>query len=358
MKPRGPCSVHGAEPSEASCRWCARRMCGPCFRFLVGLEPACVLCAREISTRRRRRAALAVVVGLVGVGALVLLYRRGALSDTSHEVLFGSAVACAIAALLIAVSGRFGDAKLEVREREHDEPPAPQVAEDVPATHPYRAIARRVVAAASPPVSATSTALIVGAAMVLSAAAVPAALRLPRWAELEVVVGVAFLVLATTLSVVLYRGLRLDDDHFFYRPRLPWQSLEPIREGADAGPTHPLRARTGGSSGCGSGCTDIGGGSAGCDEGAGVLAVIVAVLAVLAAVVLFAWVIVEVSLPLVFLAFYQALMLAIRRAARDQRGCKGVLGAAVGWGTLWAVVYVAPVGVLVWVLHEAIKRGH
>ena len=334
-------------------------MCAPCFRFLVGIEPACVLCAREISTRRRRRAALAVVVGLVGLGALLLLHRRGSLGDTGQQVLLGSAAACAIAAVLIAVSGRFGDAKLEVREREHGAAPAPlPPMEDVPAAHPYRALARRAVAAASPPVSATSTALIVGAAMVLSTAAVPAALRLPRWVEIEVVVAAAFVVLATTLTVVLYRGLRLDDDHFFYRPRLPWQSIEPAHEGAP--PARAPKTRVGGSSGsgCDRGCGDVGCGSAGCDEGVGLLAVLAAVLAVIAAVVLFAWVIVEVSLPLVFLAFYQALMLGIRRAARDPRGCKGSLGPCVAWASLWAAVYVAPVGVLVWVLHEAIKHGH
>ena len=345
------CTVHGGTPSVMRCRFCGRGMCGECFRFLVGTDPACVLCAREVATRKRRRGSLAVAVALVGLGSLGFLHLRGVLAtlgETAPWLAGGVVLGSVVLAGIIAASGRFGDAKLAVKERGDAD-----VTVSASVGSPYRAYARRVVAAASPPVSATSTALVVGTAMVLSGIAIPAALRLPVWLDIEGVVGAAFLILSTTLAVVLYRGHRLDDDHFYYRPELPWRSITPTAEATSAqeGKPAPVAKASGG-------CTDPG--CSGCDPGCGdsgeLVLFLAAVVVVLVGVVALAWVVVEVSLPLVFLGFYQALVLAIRRAARDGHGCKGSLVRSIAWATAWAALYLAPVALLVWGLRRAL--GH
>ena len=54
---------------------------------------------------------------------------------------------------------------------------------------PYRARARRVLLAVSPRVSGRATALVVGAALIGTAALLPSALKLPRWVEAELAGG-------------------------------------------------------------------------------------------------------------------------------------------------------------------------
>ena len=93
----------------------------------------------------------------------------------------------------------------------------------------------------------------------------------------------------------------------------------------------------------------IGDGCSGAD-GEGCIAAIVVVVALGAALGI-AWVFVELAMPLAFFLLYAVLMRAIRRAASDRRGCAGDLAKSLGWGALWATIYVLPIAALTWVVH-------
>jgi hypothetical protein len=90
-----------------------------------------------------------------------------------------------------------------------ERPPRPPAAG---AHHPYRGAVRRAARRLSPPVSAPAAVAVVGGALVVLAAAVPGALRLPRWIELEVVLAGWWLVWTVALSALLYRGFRVAGD--------------------------------------------------------------------------------------------------------------------------------------------------
>jgi hypothetical protein len=79
-----------------------------------------------------------------------------------------------------------------------------------------------------------------------------------------------------------------------------------------------------------------------------VLVVAVALCAALGA----AWVFVELAMPLAFALMYSLLMRAIRRAASDRRGCAGDALRSLGWAAVWASIYVVPIAVLTWGVHE------
>jgi hypothetical protein len=77
----------------------------------------------------------------------------------------------------------------------------------------------------------------------------------------------------------------------------------------------------------------------------------VAVALVLAVALGVAWVFVELAMPLAFLLSYWLFMRAIGRVANDRHGCEHDLAKALGWGALWATIYVLPVAALTWALH-------
>ena len=60
-------------------------------------------------------------------------------------------------------------------------------------------------------VSGTITALWLVACLVLTAVLIPAVLRLPRWVEFEIVLGVWWVVWFAALTWFLFRGLRVTD---------------------------------------------------------------------------------------------------------------------------------------------------
>ncbi len=227
--------------------------------------------------------------------------------------------------LVIAVAiGIFGAAKksepaLEIVEREPDrEFDGDAFAQ---AAHPYRARVARVARRAVP-LSGKLTALLLGASMVVTGVSLPLVLHLPHWIEFEIVLLFWWLSVAVLLMLLLYRDFRLIDDHRFRAPRVP--------TGSDAA---SLPA------GCGE--------AAGCSEA--LLVVVILVVAAFAA-----WMLVEIVLPVLFLGVYFFTLKAVGRVARDRHDCRGSLGRSLAWGSLWASVYVLPVGLVVWAVHVAI----
>jgi hypothetical protein len=301
----------------------------------MGERPACARCAYEAATRPQRRVSLAVFfVSFAGGIGFWLTRKYDLWPDQAGSLYFGGGVAVLVAGL-IGASARDAS-RPDVVRREPEETDTPMEGAFAGTGNPYRAGARRVMLAVSPRVSGKVTALVVVASLVAAAVLVPASLRLPRWIEAEMVLGIWWLVLAVTLVVLLYRGFRLKDDLVYF---VPWdRPAAPDKPGTE-GPNR----RGLGSGGCvGDGCSGVDG------EGAAVIVVVVIALVVALGA---AWLMVEIAMPLLFFLMYTVLMRAIRRAASDRRGCEGDLVKALGSGALWATIYVLPIAALTWAVH-------
>jgi hypothetical protein len=201
----------------ARCASCNRALCDECFRFRLDTRPACARCAYEASTRPQRRISLAASFLCLTWGGGFWLTRRYALwDDWAFAVVLG-AITAPLLAVAIALSAKRADAPtVEKREPSPDE----VIEGAFEGSHsPYRARARRVLLAVSPKVSGRLTAMIVGACLIGAAALLPTALKLPRWIEAELVLALWWLIVSTTLSVLLYRDFRLSDDYIYF---LPW----------------------------------------------------------------------------------------------------------------------------------------
>jgi hypothetical protein len=183
---------------------------------------------------------------------------------------------------------------------------------------------------------------LLGAAVLL-----PVSLHWPRWVEAEVVLGAWWLIVGTTLVVLLFRGFRLKDDWVYFAP---WETPPGSTRAAKAG---------GGGSGCSStgleGCTPDG-----CDGCSGIgdagEAIVVVIAAAVALAVTFGavWLFVEFAMPIVFLLMYTLIHRAISRVANDRNGCEGNLLKSIGYGALWATVYLTPLALVTFALHRLV----
>ncbi|MDO9021122.1 MAG: B-box zinc finger protein [Deltaproteobacteria bacterium] len=336
------CADHPRREALVRCGDCARALCDECYRFRVDGRPTCARCAYEWSTRSARRASLAVSFVGICAGALVFAERRYHVwSSSPVEVVLGALAAVGIATA-IALSGR--GAQVTVENRDPEEP----VAEALPqrGASGYRVNARRLLLAAAPRLSGRSTALVLMACLAASAVLLPAAVRLPRWVEVELVLALWWVIVAGALTTLLYRGFRLRDDVVYFTP---WGRPALVEHGPG------VAARPRGSSwadrlpsGCDPGCDGCSG------DGEGLL-VMLALAVVLGLALGAAWVLVELALPLVFFLMYWLFMRAIGRVANDRHGCEGSLARALGWGLGWATLYVLPVALASWALH-ALRR--
>ena len=310
-------------------------MCDACFRFVVSGDPACVRCAHELRTRARRQKSFAISVALVALGAGALLWRRG---EDWHVWALGGVGALAgvmlSGVLFTRLSRRAPPPEVA---RRTDELPRGDVAVSAAAIRAARR--RRLAALLTPSLSGRSTALFVLAAMAFAAIAFPVALRLPRWLELEVVLGAWWSIGFALLSTVLYRGYRLEDDHFFHAPGMDGQTRDAFK-GFDP------------SGGC-----DPGGFAGGCDDIAGGFIALAALVVFLFAILVVAWLVVELAIPLAFVAFYVLAVAAIRRAARDNHACRDRLGRSLLWGATWSTLYFAPLAAIVVAVQYALAHA-
>jgi hypothetical protein len=140
------------------------------------------------------------------------------------------------------------------------------------------------------------------------------------------------------VAVILFRGARLRNDYVYFAP---WNRPSTKGSGGGFGSLFTKGSGNGCSPG---GCSDVG------DIGEGCVAAVIAIVFVAVAFV-GAWLFVELLAPFIFFLMYWLFMKAIARAARDNRGCQGSLGKAMGWGALWATIYVAPIALATWALH-------
>jgi hypothetical protein len=90
----------------------------------------------------------------------------------------------------------------------------------------------------------------------------------------------------------------------------------------------------------------VGGATAG--EGCAWLLALVLAIGV---ILILAWLLVEIIVPVLAFVFYAMIRGMLARIANDDHGCTNHLARAIGWGGLWATVYTAPLALLVWVIH-------
>ncbi|MBK7579263.1 MAG: B-box zinc finger protein [Myxococcales bacterium] len=330
--PLARCSAHPVETALARCQRCSALLCGDCFRLYAGGKPCCDACAVELSSGPASRWPFAIAFAAIALAISFAGYRL----EGSVEIWGISAVVAVVVAVVLGFTGPSSSAtaSVELSEREPDLEPADQLL--VRAAQPYRVrvarVARRIV-----PLSGRATALVMTAALVLSAVVLPLGLKLPHWIEAELVVGVWWLAVASLLTGLLYTGRRLAEDH---RLALGVRGSHDGGDKAAKGAKSPL----GDLAGCGS--------AAGCGE-------VIAVVAVLAVAAAAAWLVVEIVLPVAVFAVYFFLVKAVGRVARDQHDCEGRLGRAMLWGAAWASVYAVPIALLILTIQAVVQlRAH
>jgi hypothetical protein len=325
------CANHPLEPARTRCASCSRRLCNTCWQHTADRQPWCALCIAHLETGARARWPLAITLVGIAAAAIAVGWRWEARHGGDHALLlwasFGVMVAGIAAFLVFRDDARpHGRA---IAPREPDEEPAFDAEARV--GHPYRSRLVRAAKVLAPPLSGLAATVVVLLCLALPAALLPVSLGLPRWIEAEIVIGCWWLVWATALSVLLYRGFRLSHDYVLRAPSSP---IELSSSGAK-----------------GSGCRNLDAG-AGCDPGCGALGegfALVLVAAVAAVVALgAAWLLVELLLPAIFFLAYALVRGALARVANDEHRCEGSPLRAIGWGTLWATVYVAPLALVVW----------
>jgi hypothetical protein len=177
-----------------------------------------------------------------------------------------------------------------------------------------------------------------------SAVLLPATLRLPRWLEAELVLGLWWLIVMAVTTTLLYRGFRLRDDFVYFAP---WdRPSAPSEASGEKLASSPKRGGKTGSWLDGISPLD------GLADAEGCLVLLAGI--VFAGLALgAAWVLVELALPVIFLFMYALFMKAIGRVANDKHDCQGALSRSLGWGAFWATVYVVPIALIAWLLHVA-----
>lgn len=335
------CYAHPQDDAVTQCKLCGLAMCDRCYEHDVAGAPACGRCTHEAATRSQR--AVSLGISLLGLGGAGVAWAVRAQKLTTTWAALAVPGVLLLAATVFAWVRSGSNIEIEARDRELERERDPHA--DTHVAHPYRQMARHMALRMSPKVSAGAVALALGASMVASAVLFPVALKLPRWAELEVVLGAWWGLVTLVLSVLLYRGYRLKDDWAFTSPLRSLFVAEPPKHGGSPSRSTPTK-----SSG-GSGCDPLSGCDLGCsvpDEG------FLVVLGAIVAAVLLAgagWVLVEIALPIVLFAAYTGILAALKRVAHDRHGCEGNFLRAVSWGALWAGLYMLPLAVVVWVVH-------
>jgi hypothetical protein len=194
-----------------------------------------------------------------------------------------------------------------------------------------------------PLVSGVTSAIVLVLCFGVTALLIPFAVRQKPWIDAEIVCAAWWLIWIVGLSILLYTGHRISDD---YRPGQPrnWFTWLGDRAEDMPGATHfssgcwwfPIDALTGGE-----GCLAI-------------LVVIVALLVILSA----AWFLIEIAFPVVGFAVYFLVRGMVGAVVNDRHGCEKSLPRAIGWGTLWATLYTAPLALLVFLVHLLTGRVH
>jgi hypothetical protein len=168
---------------------------------------------------------------------------------------------------------------------------------------------------------------------------IPRVVRLPLWIDFEIVLAIWWLGWLIVLSVLLYRGQRVTDDHQLGQPR-NWLNV------LKGKPADPLDIRKKESSSWwyalqwatpfdGEGCLVL-------------LGVLIALVVGFFAI----WFLIEVAIPLVLFLLYVSARGMLAAVINDRHRCPGRLGRSLAWALVWATAYTAPLAGLVWIVHS------
>jgi hypothetical protein len=162
--------------------------------------------------------------------------------------------------------------------------------------------------------------------LLLPAVLIPAVVRLPVWVDVEIVLGVWWLVWFGVLARLLYTGQRVSDDHALQSPRSWFGSKEGWLDGLGLGLDPLLEIE-----GCAIGC-----------------------LIVVGLILLFGglWFLIEIAIPLVWFLLYLMVRGMLAMVINDRHRCRGRLGRSVAWALVWASAYTAPLALAVWFIHH------
>jgi hypothetical protein len=330
------CRDHPDADAVARCTGCNAPVCDACAAFLVDALPACRPCAWRAARAGRPRWDMAGACLLAGAGAeWAIVTAKRALDWSWAFVGFTGLV-------LLATAGHF----LFPRGKKRVVAPRPMGASDLVEVEagdgPYRRAKVMVPAPRVAGFSGRLAATFLFGSFVATALALPVSLSLPRWIEIEIVLGAWGLLLAGVLATFLFRGLRVDDDH---KLTLDLGRREGVGNSGGAGGSrwtrwNPFEIL--------SGATD----PEGCAVG---LVVVILVVVVLAA----AFLVVELVVPVAFFLAYWVIVRAVRRVMRDRHDCKRNLARSLGWASLWTAVYFGPFAGLVALAHLIVRaRSH
>jgi len=158
---------------------------------------------------------------------------------------------------------------------------------------------------------------------ILTGVLIPLILKLPKWIEFEIVVGIWWLLWAMILTKLLYTGEQVLDDHSLKKPN-DWLGI--------------------GNAGDVSGC---GGDSEGC----------VVLLGLVVALIL-VWFLIEIAIPLVFFLLYFLIRAMLAHVINERPSCQGNLVYSLFRGLLWATLYTLPLAGSIWAIHwMMVKKG-
>lgn len=181
--------------------------------------------------------------------------------------------------------------------------------------------------------------------MLLTAVLIPMTLRLPVWIEYEVVLAVWWFIWFVALTILLFKGLRISDDHVLHQPRNWLAGNRLLNQKKDTSSSQNKRSSLleylplGYDAGSADGCLFL-------------------ILFVGAVVILLfgIWVLIEVAIPAILFLTYFVTRGMVALAANDRRQCRGRFGKSILWGFIWATAYSAPLVLAVWFVHFAYQR--
>lgn len=173
-----------------------------------------------------------------------------------------------------------------------------------------------------PEVSGKWTVLWLLMCLIVTGLFIPFVLKKPLWIELEIVVGIWWLIWGVVLTKLLYKGEQVADDHKHHKPR-DWFGM------GQSGSSSP----------------DLSGCANGADfEGCAVLiGLILALIAV--------WFLIEFALPILFFMLYFLIRGMLVHAVHEKPYCRGNLTWSAFRGFLWATIYTAPLAGTIWFVH-------
>jgi hypothetical protein len=329
------CANHPARDAITSCASCGRGLCDECWLRTVDRQPWCELCIHHLKSAGRSLA-VAVLFILLSVSTGTVLWRRDSFRHQEHSPYFwGSYFVLTVVGAIYFGTRKPRPHHYSVKKREVQSSPidghGPRIRK------PLRTTLARSLALVASPLSGLWTSTLLIACMIIEALAVPRLLQLPRWIEAEWVVLTWWAIWATLLTLLLYRGWHISDDHVLALPRTIWTDNATNSDGSKRDWCNP---------GCDPtiGCSD----GIGCGEALFAALVVAALLAV-------SWFVVEFLVPGLFFLVYFLVRSSLARVANDRHDCQARFGKSLFWGIVWASLYALPMAAMIFVVHHFVR---